>query len=212
MTQPYDDIVAHLEQSANPIIQYKLRRYVWGVDPDKAEMRRLRASIKRSSIADGLRRDLAASNPAERHGISTIYLTFRYLADIDYPPGDESLNPSRDVLYRWLRNLEAQYDGPLFIRDKYRVHGSFHANAVYASIVLGLANEETDELAANLLRYQWPGGGWNCNKLPRTRGPPLSIPPMGSEDSLLTSLGTNRRPLRRRSRTPRRFCWNDRST
>ncbi|MBV7333408.1 hypothetical protein KFU94_35270 [Chloroflexi bacterium TSY] len=72
-----------------------------------------------------------------------------------------------------LLSLEVEYDGPLFIRDKYRVHGSFHANAIYASIVLGIANEETDELAANLLRYQWPGGGWNCNKLPRTKGPSI---------------------------------------
>lgn len=173
MTHQYSDIIQNLEESANPIIQYKLRRYVRGVDPEAAEMLRLRERIKRSPIAEGLRQDLAASNPAERHGISTIYLAFRYLADIDYPPGDESLTPWRVVLYRWLRTLEAQYDGALFIRGKYRVHGSFHANAVYASIVLGLANEETDELAANLLRYQWPGGGWNCNKLPRTKGPTI---------------------------------------
>jgi hypothetical protein len=97
----------------------------------------------------------------------------RYLADIDYPPGDQSLIPFRDHVHRWLRALEVQYDGPLFIRDKYRVHGSFHANAIYASIVLGLANADTDDLAANLLRYQWPGGGWNCNKLPRAQGPTI---------------------------------------
>jgi len=173
MSQAYEDIIAQLEESTNPIIQYKLKRYVHGVDPEMAEMLRLRESIKHSAIAVGLLQDLVTSDPAERRGMSTIYLTFRYLADIDYPPGDKSLIPFRDHVYRWLRSLEAQYDGPLFIRDKYRVHGSFHANAVYASIVLDLANEETDELAANLLRYQWPGGGWNCNKLPRTKGPTI---------------------------------------
>lgn len=136
-------------------------------------MRHLRESIKDSPIAQGLLQDLATSDPANRRGMSTIYLTFRYLADLDYPPGDASLIPFRDDVYRWLRRLEAQYDGLLFIRDKYRVHGSFHANAIHASIVLDLANEETDELAANLVRYQWPGGGWNCNKLPRTRGPTI---------------------------------------
>jgi hypothetical protein len=173
MTSAHEDSIAHLEESTNPIIRYKLERYVRGVDPKKAEMRRLRESIKDSSIAQGLLQDLATSDPADRQGMSTIYLTFRYLADIDYPPGDKSLIPFRDHVYRWLRGLEAQYDGPLFIRDKYRVHGSFHANAVYASVVLDLANEETDALAANLLRYQWPGGGWNCNKLPRTKGPTI---------------------------------------
>lgn len=169
----YHDIIAKLEESPNPIIRYKVKRYVLGEDPNNAQMRRLRASIKNTSIAAGLIQDLVASDPADSAGRSTIYLTFRYLADIDYLPGDKSLVSYRDHVYRWLHELEAQYNGPLFIRDRYRVHGSFHANAVYASIVLGLANEETDELAANLLRYQWPGGGWNCNKLPRTKGPTI---------------------------------------
>ncbi len=166
MSQVHDDIIAGLEGSANPIIRYKLRRYVLGDDPESAELRRLRASIRDSPVARGLLQDLTTSSPTSRSGMSTIYLTFRYLADIDYPAGDRSLIPFRDHVYAWLDDLEI----PL-IRDIYRVHGSFHANAVYASIVLGLANRETDRLAADLLRYQWPGGGWNCNKLPRTKGP-----------------------------------------
>ena len=105
--------------------------------------------------------------------MSTIYLTFRYLADIDYPPGDDQLVPYRDHVYRWLRRLEREYDGPLFIRGTHRVHASFHANAIYASVVLGLADDDTDELCTNLLRYQWPGGGWNCNKKPATKGPTI---------------------------------------
>lgn len=113
------------------------------------------------------------SDPNTRDGNSTIYLTLRYLADIDYPPGDRSLVGFRDVVYGWLHRLERDYDDKLFIRDKYRVHGSFHANAIYASVVLGLANRETDRLAANLLRYQWPGGGWNCSKIPRAKGPTI---------------------------------------
>ena len=173
MPEIYGEIASRLEESTNPIVRYKLKRYVHGVDSATAPMRRLRASIRDAPIARALLEDLASSDPTDRNGIATIYLTFRYLADIDYPPGDAALVPYRDHVYRWLRTLEAQYDGPLFIREKYRVHGSFHANAVYASVVLGLANRETDELAANLLRYQWPGGGWNCNKLPSTKGPTI---------------------------------------
>jgi hypothetical protein len=168
-----DDIIAGVSESTNAIIRYRFRRYVLGDDPEGAEMRRLRTSIRDSAVARGLLQDLTTADPSDRNGMSTIYLTFRYLADIDYPPGDRSLIPYRDQVYGWLHSLEAQYDGPLLIRGKYRVHGSFHANAIYASVVLGIANRETDQLAANLLRYQWPGGGWNCNKLPRTRGPTI---------------------------------------
>ena len=136
-------------------------------------MQRLRDDIADSPIARGLLADLDMSDPNDRDGMSTIYLTFRYLADIDYPPGDDQLVPYRDHVYRWLRRLEREYDGPLFIRGTHRVHASFHANAIYASVVLGLANDDTDELCTNLLRYQWPGGGWNCNKKPATKGPTI---------------------------------------
>ena len=111
--------------------------------PENKDMRRLRASVGRSQVAEGLRQDLAASNPAERHG-------------------------------------------------------SFHANAAHASIGLGLANEETDELAANLLRYQWPGGGWNCNKLPRTKGPTIVHTAYG-----LRGLVTYQSRSRSKARRPR---------
>jgi hypothetical protein len=63
--------------------------------------------------------------------MSTIYLSFRYLADIDYPPGDDQLVSYRDHVYRWIRGLEREYDEPLFIRGTHRVHASFHANAIY---------------------------------------------------------------------------------
>ena len=173
MKTSIEDIVALLETSANAIVRYKLRRYVLGEDPAGAGLKRLRRAIRETAIAEGLRADLDASDPHQRRGISTIYLTFRYLADIDYPSGDRTLIPFRDAVVGWLSHLETAYDDELLIREKYRVHGSFHANAIYASIVLGLANRETDRLAANLLRYQWPGGGWNCSKTPSAKGPSI---------------------------------------
>ena len=173
MTEQHAALTAAVADSDDPIVRYKARRYLDGADPASASMRRLRDDIADSPIARGLLADLAISNPNDREGMSTIYLTLRYLAEIDYPPGDDQLVPYRDHVYRWLRGLEREYDGPLFIRGTHRVHGSFHANAIYASVVLGLADDETDELCANLLRYQWPGGGWNCNKKPATKGPTI---------------------------------------
>jgi hypothetical protein len=169
----YSEIVDLLSESTNPIIRYKSSLNLQGADPNDSRMRALREEIKDSPIAQGLLADLAMSDASTRSGRSTIYDTFKYLADIDYPAGDESLLPFRDVVYGWLRRLEKDYDGPLYIRDKYRVHGSFHGNAIYASVVLGIANDETDELCGNLLRYQWPNGGWNCSKIPKAKGPTI---------------------------------------
>jgi len=173
MGDRYGSVVEAVLDAEDPIIRYKARRYVEGTDPGSEAMQRLRQEIRRSPVAQGLLADLAMSDPGERDGMSTIYLTMRYLAEIEYPTGDDSLVPYRDRIDAWLRRLERDYDGPLLIRGTHRVHGSFHANAIHASIVLGIANDDTDELCHNLLRYQWPGGGWNCNKRPNTKGPTI---------------------------------------
>src|SRR5262245_61297260 len=173
MAEQYEALAAAVSGSDDPIVRYKARRYLDGAAPTSAALQRLQGEIADSLIARGLLADLEMSDPDHRQGMATIYLTFRYLADIDYPPGDDRLVPYRDHVYRWLRRQERDIEGPLFIRGTHRVHASFHANAVYASVVLGLADDETDELCANLVRYQWPGGGWNCNKKPATKGPTI---------------------------------------
>lgn len=43
---------------------------------------------------------------------------------------------------------------------------SQEALAIYSLLTLGLADERVDELASRLLRWQWPDGGWNCDKHP----------------------------------------------
>jgi hypothetical protein len=42
-------------------------------------------------------------------------------------------------------------------------------NALYASLALGLADQRSEELAARLVRWQWPDGGWNCDKHPKAQ-------------------------------------------
>jgi hypothetical protein len=39
-------------------------------------------------------------------------------------------------------------------------------NALYYLTRLGLADERCDQLVELLLRWQWPDGGWNCDKNP----------------------------------------------
>jgi len=173
MSEQYAALAAAVANSDDAIARYKAARYLPGAAQTSTVMQQLREKIAESPIAQGLLQDLRMSDPNSRVGMSTIYLTLRYLAEIDYPTGDDRLVPYRDHVYRWLRDLEREYDGPLLIRGTHRVHASFHGNAIYASVVLGLANDETDELCTNLLRYQWPGGGWNCNKRPATKGPTI---------------------------------------
>jgi hypothetical protein len=43
---------------------------------------------------------------------------------------------------------------------------SQQGNALYAIVTLGLADKRTERLVERLLHWQWPDGGWNCDKDP----------------------------------------------
>ena len=43
---------------------------------------------------------------------------------------------------------------------------SQEGNALYYFLALGLADARTGELAERLIQWQWPDGGWNCDKNP----------------------------------------------
>ncbi len=166
----YQSVVDRIVESESAIGRYKALVHVVGVDQAHPDVVRARLEIRLSPIARALLSDVTTEEPAHRAGFSGTYMTLRHLADVEYPAGDTALLPYRDHVYAWLRSEEQRCD-ELFIKGKFRVHGSFHGNAIYSSIALGLANEETDRLCQKLLQYQWPGGGWNCKKLPRANGP-----------------------------------------
>jgi len=87
------------------------------------------------------------------------------LADLGYPPGDETLRPLLEQAYNWLLGS----DHARHIREingRVRRCASQESNLVFSSLTLGLADTRTDELAARLIKWQWPDGGWNCDKRP----------------------------------------------
>lgn len=98
------------------------------------------------------------------------------LADLHYPPEDKTLVPLRDQVYEWLfskQHLEytkhqETYAGPVMMkRGLVRAHASMEGNTIYYLHALGLADERTQALADRLVEWQWPDGGWNCDKSPK---------------------------------------------
>ncbi len=95
------------------------------------------------------------------------------LADLGYPMGDGKLIPLREQVYEWLfskghmeyvRRHEV-YAGPYtVVKGLTRAHASMEGNAVYYLFALGLADDRTSALSDRLLAWQWPDGGWNCDK------------------------------------------------
>jgi hypothetical protein len=52
------------------------------------------------------------------------------------------------------------------MQGRFRRCASQQGNALYAIVTLGLADKRTECLVERLLHWQWPDGGWNCDKDP----------------------------------------------
>ncbi|MFN8455484.1 MAG: hypothetical protein U0401_12590 [Anaerolineae bacterium] len=87
------------------------------------------------------------------------------LAELGYPPGDDSLIPLREQVYGWLFG-QSHLQRIKTIAGRTRRCASQEGNALYYLLALGLADDRTERLAENLLKWQWPDGGWNCDKRP----------------------------------------------
>jgi hypothetical protein len=101
--------------------------------------------------------------------------TLHSLAQLGYPPGDESLRPLLEQVHR--RLLSPQHLRPPSTAilpgqaDRVRRCASQEGVAVWYSLKLGLADERTEELVSSLVTWQWPDGGWNCDKRPQALTP-----------------------------------------
>ena len=85
------------------------------------------------------------------------------LADLGYPPGDESLIPLREQVYGWLLSPYHEQRWVPAVNGRSRMHASQEGNAVWALLTLGLADDGVERLVERLLATQWPDGGWNCD-------------------------------------------------
>jgi hypothetical protein len=157
-------------------------------------LRESASSGKMVTLAEEIRRSprvrslLSGLDRFERSGaITSVYQKWQgahwvlsALADLGYPEGDRKLVPIRDrILGCWLapvyfREFEAKAkpdaykgEGVPFMRGRYRRCASQQGNALYFLAKLGLEDGRLETLVERLLHWQWPDGGWNCDKDPR---------------------------------------------
>jgi hypothetical protein len=87
------------------------------------------------------------------------------LADLGYPMGEQILHPLMEHTFNtWLGENHKKYIRQ--VAGRTRRCASQEGNAIWSSLRLGLADGRTDELVSRLLAWQWPDGGWNCDKRP----------------------------------------------
>src|SRR5881396_3675042 len=177
------DLVERLLVSDEPSIRWKVRVQVLGEDRASPKIQALERTIRRSPRVRTL---LAGPMGSFRDGLRDPYSKWQgahwvlaSLADIGYPRGSRALLRLRDrLLDRWLgdvyyREFDAttksgayRKQGVPRVRGRYRRCASQQGNALYFLEKLGIANERADVLAERLLHWQWPDGGWNCDRDP----------------------------------------------
>jgi hypothetical protein len=161
-------IITRLLQSSEPSVRYKVLSQILGRKAGSRELRQVQEEIRESARVKQLLSERQADGQIPGHPYSKwngAHWVLATLADLDYPPGDESLIPLRDRVYAWLFG-QGHQRGIRTIAGRVRRCASQEGNALYALLTLGWANEQTDELAERLTKWQWPDGGWNCDKNP----------------------------------------------
>src|SRR5690348_10133425 len=88
------------------------------------------------------------------------------LVELGVAADDARLMRALDSVLTWLATDGDPRDA-LEIRDRYRVHGSIYANPLAVATRLGkAADPRARVLAERLVLWQWPDGGWNCDRHP----------------------------------------------
>ena len=165
-----EHLMVELCGSDDPVLAYKAR-LLSDRSCDPAHAQALQARIPESPTARALVRVLEQDEKTLHHAYRKYqgpHWTLTCLALIDYPPGDEALQPLVHRVYDWLSSrhfleppLTAIYPGQ---EDRVRHCASMDGNAIWYSVRLGLEDERTRAVVDRLIDWQWPDGGWNCDK------------------------------------------------
>jgi hypothetical protein len=170
-----EKVVEGLLNSTEPSIRLRTREEILGEPASSSVVRELQKEVRSSErvrqLLSELRGDGLQCHPYSKwFGAHWILAT---LADLRYPKGDRSLIPLREQVYEWLlskghmeyASRHVLYDGPYrTVRGLVRAHASMEGNAVYYLHALGLSDDRTSALAERIVDWQWPDGGWNCDR------------------------------------------------
>ncbi|MFZ5439077.1 MAG: hypothetical protein ACOZQL_03665 [Myxococcota bacterium] len=158
----------------DPVVAFRARRLLAQESEGAPAMQRLRRAIGASTMAKQLLKGLrpARLNPYRKW--QGPHWTLYSLAEIGFPPGDAALIPLRERVMEWMF-------APKFLKppstllipaqpERPRRCASMEGNTIWSQLRLGLVDEARVPLLVDrLLAFQWPDGGWNCDKRPGAR-------------------------------------------
>ncbi len=157
-----------LRSSTEPSIRYLYQRDVLGKNPLTPELQEMQEEIRFSGRVVKM---LAPRGEDGRFPWDAYtkwagaFWTLLSLVELGYPPGDTGLAPLRDQVLEWLLS-EQHLKNIRLIDGRWRRCALQEASAVLAMLQLGIVDDRITRLVESLLKWQWPDGGWNCDKHP----------------------------------------------
>jgi hypothetical protein len=155
-----EDLLASPEAS----VRYQAQLYLLDADPASEKMRRLQDEIRTSPRVQTLLSERLPDGTIPRRPYNKwlgTHWVLTILAELHYPPGDTSLQPMVEQEVEMILNI-----AEITIAGKNRNCASITAFALWSLLVLGLADDRCEKMVDRLLAWQWPDGGWNCDKRP----------------------------------------------
>jgi hypothetical protein len=184
-------IINRLLNSNETAIKVKTYLRLLDLKHDSPEVKKLTVNIKKtSSVIANIFSHLPKTNDEKKCHVYTkwqgAHWLLSILADIGYPPEDENIKPSINQILNWLIGGKKR---PI-INDLRRFCASQEGNGIYSASCLGFLDERCDALVERLVQYQWPDGGWNCDKKPEVKNSSYN-------ESLIPLRGLNQYHLRK---------------
>ncbi|GAP15052.1 hypothetical protein LARV_02832 [Longilinea arvoryzae] len=155
--------------ASDPVLKFTWVVKVRGASPQSDQVRQARQEIPTSPRVQAMLAGRDEQGRLPFHPYQKwlgAHWVLALLAEWGYPAGDDTLFPLREQELAWLLSPTHQKN-IRHIAGLTRRCASQEGNALYALLTLGLADERCDELAHRLVAWQWPDGGWNCDKHPR---------------------------------------------
>jgi hypothetical protein len=161
------EVIDWLLKSDEPAVRYRTRTWLLGQPESNAAVRRDRKAAWDGPIVSTLLDFASAAKVHPYRKWWGLHWRLVSLAEFALPVKSsvrENLDAAIDRELTWItnpRHIEAitRHDDGL-----YRADASMEGNALYAASRFGHADDERSRLlVTNLLEWQWPDGGWNCN-------------------------------------------------
>lgn len=177
-------LMRDLHRSREPSVRWRTRVRIEGESRSSRGIRGLEQEIRHSArVRKLLSHVLARYRPGTTRSVyykwQGIHWVLASLADLGYPREDPGVEPLLDrALGLWLgpsywqtfsagsKAAANRHYGVPVVRGRARRCASQQGAALYYATQLGFPDVRSKQLCDLLRRWQWPDGGWNCDRDP----------------------------------------------